>query len=184
MEGFDGPFEKNKIGELLVLKATVAKKSSTGYILDARANQTYKALNILLKEGIDVFRIADTKNNPAYSNGSFYVPSSAKTKTAIDKIVNENYVQFIPAAQKPVALTKIKKARIALWDNYGGSMSSGWVRFILEQYDYSFDVVYVKDIDTGNLKSLYDVIVFVEGAIPAVGARTPVRNARRREDTG
>ncbi len=177
MDGFDGPFEKNKTGELLKLTSPSVKNSSSGYILDARANQTYKAVNILLKEGIDVFSIADTKNNSAYSNGSFYIPTSAKTKTVLDKIVTENYVQFFPVTEKPTTLTKIKKARIALWDNYGGSMPSGWVRFILERYDYSFDVVYAKDIDTGNLRSNYDVIVFVGGAIPAVGSRPATRNA-------
>jgi hypothetical protein len=73
---------------------------------------------------------------------------------------------------KPVAVSKIKKARIALWDTYGGSMPSGWVRLILEKYNYAFDVIYPKDIDTGNLRSKYDVIVFVGGAIPSVTANT------------
>jgi hypothetical protein len=64
-------------------------------------------------------------------------------------------------------LKKIAPARIALWDTYGGSMSSGWVRFIMEQYHFPIEVVYPKDIDTGGLRAKYDVIVFVEGAIPA-----------------
>ncbi|MBS1660568.1 MAG: peptidase [Bacteroidetes bacterium] len=63
--------------------------------------------------------------------------------------------------------TRITPARIALWDTYGGSMPSGWIRFALEQYHFPFDVIYSKDIDAGNLKAKYDVIVFVGGAIPA-----------------
>ena len=46
-------------------------------------------------------------------------------------------------------------------------MSSGWVRYIMEQYHFAVDIVYPKDIDTGNLRSKYDVIIFVGGAIPA-----------------
>ncbi|HEY6900683.1 MAG TPA: M14 metallopeptidase family protein [Puia sp.] len=67
----------------------------------------------------------------------------------------------------PKNTTRLTPARIALWDTYGGSMPSGWIRFILEQYHFPFEVIYSKDIDAGNLKSKYDVIVFVGGAIPA-----------------
>jgi len=62
--------------------------------------------------------------------------------------------------------TPIHPARIALWDTYGGSMPSGWTRFILEQYHFPFDVIYSSNIDSGNLRSKYDVIIFVSGAIP------------------
>ncbi|MBL0201359.1 MAG: peptidase [Chitinophagaceae bacterium] len=172
MDGFEGPFEKNPAGQIIKLSGVGVKNSATGYVLDARANQSYKAINNLINGGADVYRMNNTNAEPAYSSGSFYIAAGAKTKSAIDKIAAENNVQFIAVNQKPAALTKIKKARIALWDTYGGSMPSGWVRLILEKFDYAFDVIYPKDIDTGNLRSKYDVIVFVGGAIPAVGGNT------------
>jgi hypothetical protein len=52
-------------------------------------------------------------------------------------------------------------------------MPSGWVRFIMEQYHFPIDVIYPKDIDTGGLREKYDVIVFVEGAIPAPPSAIP-----------
>jgi hypothetical protein len=169
MDGFDGPFETNPLGQIIKLSGAAVKNSSAGYVLDARANQSYKAVNDLINGGVDVYRISNVASGSAYSNGSFYIASNAKAKSIIDKTVAENNVQFIAVDQKPAALSKIKKARIALWDTYGGSMPSGWVRLILEKFDYAFDVIYPKDIDTGNLRSKYDVIVFVGGAIPAVG---------------
>ena len=178
MDSFDGPFEKNTIGQLIKLSGAAVKNSSTGYILDARANQSYKVVNNLINKGVDVYRISYATAPSAYSNGSFYIPYNAKSKLVIDKIVAENYVQFISVNQKPNSILKIKKAKIALWDMYGGSMSSGWVRWILENYNYTFDVIYPKDIDTGNLKAKYDVIVFVDGAIPAVASRN-TQNAGR-----
>jgi hypothetical protein len=172
MDGFDGPFIKNPSGELIRLSGSAEKSSAAGYVLDARANQSYKAVNDLINGGVEVHRITNVASGSAYSNGSFYIPSTSKSKALIDKIAAANNVQLMAASQKPKALIKIQKARIALWDTYGGSMPSGWVRFILEKFDYAFDVIYSKDIDTGNLKSKYDVIVFVGGAIPAVGATT------------
>ena len=178
MESFDGPFERNSIGDLIKLSGQVVKPSSNGYVLDARANQSYKTINNLMNAGVDVYRMSHVPADLAYSNGSFYIASNTKTKALIDKAAAENNVQFIAINKKPNSINKIKKARIALWDTYGGSMPSGWIRFIMEQYHYAFDIIYSKDIDTGNLKLKYDVIVFVGGAIPALISRTNENTAR------
>ncbi|MBK7558564.1 MAG: peptidase [Chitinophagaceae bacterium] len=171
MDGFDGPFEKNIHGEIIKIPGAAVKRSSAGYVLDARSNMSFKAVNNLVNGGVDVYRISNVTEGSSYSNGSFYIPDNAKARSMIDKTVKENQVRFIAADKKPNSLSKIKKARIALWDMYGGSMPSGWVRWIFEKFDYAFEVIYPKDIDTGNLGSKYDVIVFVQGAIPPVSSR-------------
>lgn len=79
---------------------------------------------------------------------------------------NPSNGDFIVSGHAPHNAVRIKPARIALWDTYGGSMPSGWIRWIMEQYHFPFKVIYTKDIDTGSLRSNYDVIIFVGGAIP------------------
>ena len=49
-------------------------------------------------------------------------------------------------------------------------MDSGWARWILEQYQFPFEKVFAGTLDAGNLNAKYDVLVFVEGGIPAPGA--------------
>lgn len=176
MDGFEGPFIKNPLGEMIKLPVSTAKNSAAGYILDARANQSFKAVNDLVNAGVDVYRINEVSAGSTYSNGSFYVSAGSKAKAFIDKAAAETNANFIAADKKPKGLTKIKKARIALWDTYGGSMPSGWVRLILEKFNYSFDVIYPKDIDTGNLRSKYDVVVFVDDGIPAINSRNTQTN--------
>jgi hypothetical protein len=61
---------------------------------------------------------------------------------------------------------KLKPVRIGLWDQYGGSMPSGWTRWVFEQYEFPFEVVYPQMLDAGNLNAKYDVLVFVDGGIP------------------
>ncbi len=170
-EAFDGPFVKNIIGEIIKLPGSSVNSSSTGYILDASANQSFKTVNNLLDHGINVYRITNIKEGSGYSNGSFFIPANAKSKVIINKTATENAVQFLVVSKKPSSLIRINKARVALWDTYGGSIPSGWTRWIMEQFNYSFDIVYAKDIDTGDLRSKYDVIVFVEGAIPAISSQ-------------
>jgi len=173
MDAFDGPFEKDLRGALLTMNGVVVASPSMvkGYVLDARTNRSFKAVNLLLNQGIEVYRITNEGNSSAYSNGSFYI--QAKSKVVVERMARENNIRFISISEKPSSIVKINKARIALWDVYGGSMPSGWTRWILEQFDYSFDVIYPKDIDTGNLRSKYDVIIFVGGAIPSYTNRTP-----------
>jgi len=186
LEPFDGPFERIPYGEAQTVKGSINTLGSIkGYLIDAKANRSYTIANDLLKQGIEVFRITDSIKSVDASLGSFYVPSSNKTKSAIEKIIVDNGVAVNTVSKKPSSLEKIKVARVALWDNYGGSIPSGWVRFIMEQYHFPIDVVYAKDIDTGGLRSKYDVIVFVGGAIPAAVNNNNVsvrRNELKPED--
>jgi hypothetical protein len=66
--------------------------------------------------------------------------------------------------------TPVKAPRIGLWDQYGGSMESGWTRWILEQFEFPFTRVYAPELDAGNLNARYDVLIFVSGAIPATSS--------------
>jgi hypothetical protein len=45
-------------------------------------------------------------------------------------------------------------------------MPSGWVRWLLERYEFPHEVVFTPQLDTGALRTKYDVIIFVDGAIP------------------
>jgi len=47
-------------------------------------------------------------------------------------------------------------------------MPSGHTRWLFEQFEFPYEVVYAPALDAGNLRAKYDVIVFVTGAIPAV----------------
>ena len=138
LEGFDGPFQRIPYGQLQSAPEP-NQIHNGGDWLDTRSNTSYLAVNDALKSGKAVYR--------SPKNGSFFVPSGS-------------------SARHPANLTKITPARIALWDTYGGSISSGWVRYIMEQYHFPVNIIYGQDIDAGNLRSKYDVILFVTGAIP------------------
>jgi len=62
---------------------------------------------------------------------------------------------------------RIPAVRIGLYDQYGGLMPSGWTRWLFEQYEFPFEVVYPQTLDAGNLKSKFDVLVFPDGAMRA-----------------
>jgi hypothetical protein len=178
LDSFNGPFEKLPYGVLEVSKGSIKTVGSVkGYLVDAHVNKSFSIANDLLKAGVELFRVTNPANDVDAGLGSFYVPASSKTKLIIEKLAVETGVTVITTTKSPASMQKITSARVALWDTYGGSLSSGWVRFILEQYHFQADIIYPKDIDSTDLRSKYDVIVFVTGAIPAYN---PGGNASRR----
>lgn len=104
----------------------------------------------------------DTRNNSSFITVNDELKSG---KPVYRSTTNGN---FFVAGHQPHETVRIHPARIALWDTYGGSMPSGWIRWIMEQYHFPFKLIFAKDIDSGDLRSKYDVIVFVGGAIPSV----------------
>jgi hypothetical protein len=48
-------------------------------------------------------------------------------------------------------------------------MPSGWIRWLLEQFEFPFTVVYPQTLDAGGLKARYDAVIFSDGAITTPG---------------
>jgi hypothetical protein len=173
LNAFDGPFQVIPYGEIQSPRGQISGSSSVaGYVLDSRCNNSFVVVNNLLQAGVDVYRLKnqnDKKN--AYGQGSFYVPANGKAKSILEKATAELNLSPIGVSSRPTSLTgKITSLRVALWDMYGGSLSSGWLRWIMEQHHFAFKNIYAKEINAGNLKKKYDVILFVSGAIPALSS--------------
>jgi hypothetical protein len=166
LDSFEGPFEKIAYGVLQKPTGELKAISTDGYVLSAASNNSFIAVNDLLAKGINVYRFSSLKQNTV-PNGSFYVAANSKTKPLVEKYANELGLK-VTGTKRPAALTKVSPFRIGLWDTYGGSMPSGWLRWIFEQYHFPFSLVYAKEIDSVDLYRKYDVIVFVTGAIPPV----------------
>ncbi|NJN42363.1 MAG: peptidase, partial [Flammeovirgaceae bacterium] len=168
LDDFNGPFETMKFGELLNPPGKI-EAGSAGYILNAKSNHAFTVVNDLVKSGSSVYRLPQgTSGKSTVPAGSFYIPASAKSKEILQKGSIDLGVSATAASKAPTQMAKVSAPRIALWDTYGGSMPSGWIRWLMEQYHFSADVIYAKTIDAGKLRDKYDVIVFVGGAIPSV----------------
>lgn len=165
LERFDGPFETLEYGVLETPSESTLIESKNGFLISSVHNDAFAIVNELLKQGVKIARTARSVDGlPA---GSFYIPASGYKVLA-------NYgkkfgLQVKSAQSQPSELIPIKSSRVALYDYYGGSMPSGWVRWILEQYNFEFELIFAKEIDQGNLNSKYDAILFISGGIPNVG---------------
>jgi hypothetical protein len=172
LDSFDGPFRSLPYGEIQQPKGNYnVAGSAAGYVIDSRCDNSFIAVNTLLKAGLDVFRIKSQAGASAFGAGSFFIPENTKAKAILEKASNDLSLSFTSVSKRPVDLSgKLSPLRIAIWDTYGGSMPAGWLKWILEQHNFSFKSLYVKEINAGNLQKKYDVIIFVGGAIPSLSA--------------
>jgi len=186
LEGFEGPF--NEVSGLISpLPGKVNSASgSSGILLEYGSNDAAIVVNKLMKEKIKIFWLTEKTeiNGKKYPAGTFYIQADANNKT-ISGLAKELGLNF--AACSSISKDKIKElkpARIGLWDRYGGSMPSGWTRFVLEQFGFNYELVYPKALNAGELKKKFDILIFVDGAIPAPAAPSAQRPAAQQGRAG
>ncbi len=169
IEGFDGPFEPVE-GFASPPPGTVANASSSqGFLLGHEFNDAFVVMNRLLKDGEDVHWLSDplTANGKAYPVGTMFIPRKRSTTGKLESLARELGVRFDGVSTRPEGRSlKMRPVRVGLWDRYGGSMPSGWARWLLEQFEFPFEVVYPQALADTRLSRKYDVLVFVNGAIP------------------
>ena len=168
LEAFDGPFTKIN-GVLPAPPASVTGPTSgaAGYLISHQINNSFVLINRLLKAGAEVYWLnqPESAGGQDLGTGAIWVPASAPAKTVLDTAAKQFGVPVyaIATAPKGEAL-KLKPIRVGLYDQYGGSIPSGWTRWLFEQYEFPFQVVYPQTLDAGDLKSKFDVLVFADGA--------------------
>ena len=178
LDAFDGPFERLPYGQLQNPPPGQVGSGAGGWLVSHRTNGSFILVNRLLKAGTDVYWLKTPPSGyPNFGAGSLYIPASDSAKPIVTKAATELGLDATAVTLKSVGdALKLAPMRIALWDQYGGSMPSGWTRWLFEQFEFPFEVVYPQQIDAGNLRAKYDVIVFVTGAIPlpkSMGATNP-----------
>jgi hypothetical protein len=168
LEGFDGPFEPIQTADVQVA-GRLGGSGNAGFVLSHQQNDAFVAVNRLLAAGRDVFWLEQPfeANGRTYPAGTFYVPASGNARQILERTVQDRGITAEAVGARPTGeAMELQPVRIALWDRYGGSMPSGWTRWIMEQFEFPFEVVYPQRLDAGDLDDDFDVLVFVDGAIP------------------
>jgi hypothetical protein len=163
LDGFDGPFAK-VAGLLPPPPALVTRVSKpAGYLIDHRENNSFIVVNRLLKAGCDVYWL--TKPVAGSGPGAIWVPASAQARPILETSAQHLGVGAQAIAKAPSGDSiKLKSIRIGLVDEYGGLMTAGWNRWLFEQYEFPFELVFPQTLDAGNLRARFDVLVFSDGA--------------------
>ena len=173
LDGFDGPFQGIE-GLATPPPGTVVRaEGSAGFLLSHQVNDAVIATNRLLAKNQAVFWLTGPfqANGKTYPAGTIYVPRSTASVALVRQAATDLGLSFEGVAKAPNGTMRVQPVRVGLWDRYGGSMPSGWTRWLLEHYEFPFEVVYAPALDAGKLADRFDVLIFPDGGIPA-GAGT------------
>jgi hypothetical protein len=157
LDDFGGPFAKVNGLVHPPAEAIQGPAKPAGYVISHGIDNSFTLVNRLLKAGCEVGWLRPS--------GTIWVPASSTARAVLEKSAAELGVPVQAAATKPAGdIIRLKPARIGLYDQYGGLAPSGWTRWLFEQFEFPFEVVYPQTLDAGDLKRRFDVLVLTDGA--------------------
>jgi len=147
-------------GEVNAPKGQVVGTGENGFILEHRYNDSFKAVNRLLKSGVQIHWIkADfTNDGNSYPAGTMIIQSGINS---IQPLVDELGLDFSDLQnQFKGKVLKLKKPRLGLYKRYaGGNMDEGWTNWLLKDFEFDFISLFNKDIKDAKLEKKFDMII-------------------------
>jgi hypothetical protein len=168
MDGFEVANVKHIRGRDLATPTAgtiVAANGAAGFLVSHAENDAVTVINRVYKAGGDVYWLKSpvTAGGKTWPAGTYFI-SGAGVNGVVTKSAADLGVSFTGVPSRPGDAVEIPAKRVALYDQYGGSMPSGWTRLEFENFEIPYTVVYPQDIDAGNLKAKFDVLVLPSGA--------------------
>ncbi|MDG2533840.1 M14 family zinc carboxypeptidase [Sphingomonas sp. HITSZ_GF] len=162
----------------------VTGSGAAGWLVGHETNNSFILTNRLLKAGVQARWLsqATTADGVTLQPGALWVPASPAAKATIEQAVKELGIDALAVSTAPTGPSiALKPVRIGLVDRWGGLISAGWTRWLLERFEFPFEQVFPQRLDAGNLKRDYDVLLFTDDALPAKGAWGSDRAAKQPE---
>ena len=159
-----------KLTAKVPLSGAVAAGAASGYVLDGRLNDAFRAVNLLLDKGVAVRRASEGSADGSVREGDFLVASGD-----LAGIAKQSGVDFVALkASAPASAYEIRKPRIAMYQRHGGgNMDEGWTRLLFEQFNVTSKPLMDAELKGGGLEAKYDVIVLPADSVAAMTGEPP-----------
>lgn len=141
------------------------------YVLNGRMNNSFKAVNILLDQGVKVQR-AEEKTS-SLCPGDFLIYSD--DEDILQNVAEQTGVDFKSIEDGAEGEThKVKRMRTAMYRRYyGGNMDEGWTRLLLEKFSFPYTRLEDAEIKKGSLHEKYDVIILPHDRVSTITGEIP-----------
>ncbi len=129
------------------------------YIFSATDNNSFIAANRILAAGGGLRRALEpfTAGEVTYPAGTFIV--SGIRSATIEQIAAQTHIPMTRANVR-TRTASLSPLRIGHYQPWQGNMDEGWMRWILEEYEFPYQTVHNDVIRKGDLNDRFDVISF------------------------
>ncbi|MCH7987312.1 MAG: peptidase M14 [Acidobacteria bacterium] len=131
-----------------------------GFLLRADSNNKVIATNRLLKAGAEVswLKEAVEVGGQGYPAGTLLVRrvSAEQVESLASELglAGEELSTAVGSAR-----LRLSAPRVGLYQPWMASMDEGWIRWLLEQYEFEYETLHNADIQAGTLGEKFDVII-------------------------
>jgi hypothetical protein len=162
--------ELGKVSRVKFDKTVLPRRSGYGYVLSHDENQSVIVTNRLLKQGAQVYWVA----NPLFVGegemdpGALLIP--AKHERVLRSATSDLSLTVETIRKSPEGdVYLLKPVRLGMYKPWISSMHEGWSRWLLEQYEFPYKNIHNEELRAGDLKGRYDVIyipdIWAEGIL-------------------
>lgn len=156
-------------GSIKVDPGRIAGTGRAGWLIGHGTNNLFVLTNRLAKAGVALAWLTEPRSvagGPA-EPGALWIAHDSRAEPILAKAVAElgltaEAVDAAPAGPR----IGLQLPRLALVDLYGGLHPTGWLRWILDQYEFRYTIVYPQRLDRGQLHRDFDVLIVPDAAIP------------------
>jgi len=133
-----------------------ASRGASGYVIDGRLNDAFRAVNLLWDKNVRVRRVsrAATGVRP----GDFVVAGAPDA--VVQDVARQTGVDFGALASDVSQVSyDVRRLRLGMYQRYyGGNMDEGWTRFLLEQFGFPYKSLFDAEIKAGLILELLEIL--------------------------
>lgn len=135
------------------------------FVIDRRFINSYRLVNLLLKDGVKVFYSSDKK-----FKGSFIVKNEKETSGKVRSHAKNLGLEIkLIDDLKDADLIEVKLKKIGIYQPWITSMDEGWTRLVLDSFYFSYSVLHNQDIKDKKTLDEFDILI-----LPSMGTNAIV----------
>lgn len=164
-----GSFEKVTTA---LVPPRILPRAAGAYAIDGRANEAFRVVNQAISARHEVYRMVDglTVAGDTWPSGTFVVPAREGTHAWASEAAKAGVPIAALSTAPTGAVLHVRSPRVGLYRAWTtrGNPDEGWTRWLLERYGFSVTSVRDADLQAGDLKAKYDVLVLPSATLPAM----------------
>ncbi len=135
-------------------------------IISTTENNAFLAANLAKQSGSTVSRTTETveQSGQTFPIGSFVIKGGRMSGKTLSQDAG---VEILAMTSAPPTI-KLKEQKIGLYDSWRANMDAGWIKLLLDQYGFQYQILRDESVRNTDLSKDYDVIIIPDQSLSQI----------------